>query len=65
MSPCSKQRHPTLEIIMAKDTKKSKTATAKDNGNAENSGDNGSADRRILVHAQYIKDLSFDRICGL
>ena len=45
---------------MAKDTKKSKTATAKDNGNAKKSGDNANTDRRILVHAQYIKDLSFE-----
>ena len=45
---------------MAKDTKKSKTATAKNNGNAQKSGDNANTDRRILVHAQYIKDLSFE-----
>ena len=45
---------------MAKDTKKSKTATAKDNDNAQKSSDNANTDRRILVHAQYIKDLSFE-----
>tara|TARA_A100001015_G_C14808620_1_gene639932 strand:+ start:403 stop:912 length:510 start_codon:yes stop_codon:yes gene_type:complete len=45
---------------MAKDTKKSKTETAKDKGNAQNSGDDTNTDRRILVHAQYIKDLSFE-----
>ena len=45
---------------MAKDIKKSKAATAKDNGKAQKSGDNASTDRRILVHAQYIKDLSFE-----
>ena len=45
---------------MAKETKRSKTATAKDNGNAQNSGDNENTDCRILVHTQYIKDLSFE-----
>ena len=45
---------------MAKDTKKSKTTTAKDNDNIQKSGDNENTDRRILVHAQYIKDLSFE-----
>ena len=33
---------------------------AKDNGKAQKSGDNVNKDRRILVHAQYIKDLSFE-----
>ena len=45
---------------MAKDTKKLTTAKAKQNGNAKKSGDNANTDRRILVHAQYIKDLSFE-----
>ena len=45
---------------MAKDTKRLKTAKAKQNGNANKSGDNENTDRRILVHAQYIKDLSFE-----
>ena len=45
---------------MAKDKKKAKTITAKDNGNAQKSSDNENTDRRILVHAQYIKDLSFE-----
>lgn len=45
---------------MAKDINKSKAAKAKDNGKAQKSGDNANTDRRILVHAQYIKDLSFE-----
>ena len=45
---------------MAKDTKKSKAKMAKDNGNAQKSGKEENTDRRILVHAQYIKDLSFE-----
>ena len=45
---------------MAKDTEKSETATAKDNGSAQKSAENANTDRRILVHAQYIKDLSFE-----
>ena len=45
---------------MAKGTKKSKTTAGKDNGNAQKSGDTPNTDRRILVHAQYIKDLSFE-----
>ena len=45
---------------MAKDTKKSTAATTKDNGNSQKSGDNANTDRRILVHAQYIKDFSFE-----
>ncbi len=45
---------------MAKDTKKSKTTTSKDVGNTQKSDDNPNTDRRILVHAQYIKDLSFE-----
>ena len=45
---------------MAKDTKRSKNTTAKDNGNTPESSDNSNTDRRILVHAQYIKDLSFE-----
>jgi preprotein translocase subunit SecB len=46
--------------MMAKDINKSKAATAKDNGKAQKSGDKTNTDRRILVHAQYIKDLSFE-----
>ena len=42
---------------MAKNTK---TTKAKDNGNAQKSGENEKTERRILVHAQYIKDLSFE-----
>ena len=45
---------------MAKDTKKTKNTKAKDNGNTAKSSDNSNTDRRILVHAQYIKDLSFE-----
>ena len=45
---------------MAKETKKSKTLKAKNNGNDQKSSDNENTDRRILVHAQYIKDLSFE-----
>ena len=56
----SEQRRPALEIIMANNTKKSKATTAKDNGNAQKSDDSKNTDRRILVHAQYIKDLSFE-----
>ena len=45
---------------MAKHTKKTKNTKAKDNGNTAKSSDNSNTDRRILVHAQYIKDLSFE-----
>ena len=45
---------------MAKETKKSKAAAAKDNGTAKKPSENANTDRRILVHAQYIKDLSFE-----
>ncbi len=45
---------------MAKNTKKSRTPTPKNNGNAQKSDGNPNTDRRILVHAQYIKDLSFE-----
>ena len=39
---------------MARNIKKSKTATAK------NTSDNTNTNRQILVHAQYIKDFSFE-----
>jgi preprotein translocase subunit SecB len=45
---------------MTKHLNKSKAAKAKDNGKTQKSGDNANTDRRILVHAQYIKDLSFE-----
>jgi preprotein translocase subunit SecB len=45
---------------MAKDTKKAKTTNAKNNGNVKKSVDDENTERRILVHAQYIKDLSFE-----
>ena len=45
---------------MAKHLNKSKAAKSRDNGKTQKSGDNANTDRRILVHAQYIKDLSFE-----
>ena len=45
---------------MAKDTKKSKKPAATDNGNTQPSGDDANTARQIVVHAQYIKDLSFE-----
>ena len=45
---------------MAKNIKNQKAATAKDNGKAENASDNANTNRQILVHAQYIKDFSFE-----
>ncbi len=45
---------------MAKETKKSKSNAAKDNGGAHESTDEAHKNRQILVHAQYIKDLSFE-----
>ena len=45
---------------MAKETKKSKSDAAKDNSGAHESTDEANESRQILVHAQYIKDLSFE-----
>ena len=45
---------------MAKNRKKSKMTTAGENVTAQKPSDNSNTDRRILVHAQYIKDLSFE-----
>ena len=45
---------------MAKDTKKSKKPAAADNGSTQPSGDDANTARQIVVHAQYIKDLSFE-----
>ena len=45
---------------MAKDTKKSKKLAAADNGSTQPSGDDANTARQIVVHAQYIKDLSFE-----
>ena len=45
---------------MAKETKKSKKATATDTGNTQPSSDDVNTSRQIVVHAQYIKDLSFE-----
>ena len=55
-----KIRKATPEIIMAKDTKKSKKPAAADNGSTQPSGDDANTARQIVVHAQYIKDLSFE-----
>ena len=45
---------------MAKTTKKSKAATTKENGGAQKSAVEANTTRQLLVHAQYIKDLSFE-----
>ena len=45
---------------MGKDTKKSKTTAAKENSKAKGSNSDINTGRRILVHAQYVKDLSFE-----
>ena len=45
---------------MAKDTKKSKKTVSANNGNTQPSGDDADTTRQIAVHAQYIKDLSFE-----
>ena len=45
---------------MAKDTKKSKKPAAADNSSTQPSGDDANTARQIVVHAQYIKDLSFE-----
>ena len=45
---------------MAKNIKKSETAKAQDNGKAKNDTENANTNRKILVHAQYIKDFSFE-----
>ena len=47
---------------MAKETKKSKKAAAADTGNTQPSGDDANTSRQIVVHAQYIKDLSFENM---
>ena len=45
---------------MAKDTKRSKKTTVTNNGSTQPSSDNANNTRQIVVHAQYIKDLSFE-----
>ena len=45
---------------MVKDTKKSKKTTAADSDNTQPSDDSANTGRQIVVHAQYIKDLSFE-----
>ena len=45
---------------MAKNIKNPKAETAKDNGKAKNTSDNANTNRQILVHAQYVKDFSFE-----
>ena len=45
---------------MAKNIKESKTMATEKNNNAQESDNGTNTDRQILVHAQYIKDLSFE-----
>ena len=45
---------------MAKDNKKPTNPPVADNRNAETSNDDTNTTRQIVVHAQYIKDLSFE-----
>ncbi len=45
---------------MAKNIKNNKAVTAKDNGKTKDASDNANTNRQILVHAQYIKDFSFE-----
>ena len=45
---------------MAKDTKKFTEKTAADNGSTQPSSDDANTVRQIVVHSQYIKDLSFE-----
>ena len=45
---------------MAKNTKKSKKPAAADNDSTQTSGNDANTTRQIVVHAQYIKDLSFE-----
>ena len=45
---------------MAKDNKKPSPPPVAENRNAETSDDNTNTTRQIVVHAQYIKDLSFE-----
>jgi preprotein translocase subunit SecB len=45
---------------MAKETKKSKNPAATDTGDTQASGDDVNNSRQIVMHAQYIKDLSFE-----
>ena len=45
---------------MAKKTKTSGAAASKDSGSTQQSGNATNTNRQILVHAQYVKDLSFE-----
>ena len=45
---------------MAEANKKSKKTAAPDNGSTKQSSDDANTARQIIVHAQYIKDLSFE-----
>ena len=45
---------------MARSTKKSEATTIKNNSNSEKSDNSATTNRKILVHTQYIKDLSFE-----
>ena len=45
---------------MAKNSKATKTPAAKDNGKSSSTDDTANVARQIIIHAQYIKDLSFE-----
>jgi len=45
---------------MAKDTKTKRTPASKDNGKSSSTYDTANTARQIIVHAQYVKDLSFE-----
>ena len=45
---------------MAKNTKKSKKPATTDNGSTQPSDGDANTTRQIIVHTQYIKDLSFE-----
>ena len=45
---------------MAKNSKATKTPAAKDNGKSSPTDDTANVARQIIVHAQYVKDLSFE-----
>lgn len=45
---------------MAKNSKATKTPAAKDNGKSSSTDDTANVARQIIVHAQYVKDLSFE-----
>lgn len=45
---------------MAKNSKATKTPAAKDNRKSSSTDDTANVARQIIVHAQYVKDLSFE-----